>query len=50
MREMRKHIAWYLSGFPHAATFRKQACEITNYAQVEQIADTVRHLTDGGHV
>ena len=50
MREMRKHIAWYLSGFPHAATFRKQACEITNYARVEQIADTVRHLTDGGHV
>ncbi len=50
MREMRKHVAWYLSGFPHAAMLRKRACEITEYAQIEEIAEIVRDLTESAHV
>ena len=28
MREMRKHVAWYMTGFPKAATLRKEVNEV----------------------
>ena len=37
MREMRKHAAWYLAGFPHAARLRKQACEMEKLEDLEQL-------------
>ena len=50
MREMRKHIAWYLSGFPHAARLRKRACEIETFEQVRALAEEVRYLTESDSV
>lgn len=37
MREMRKHIAWYTSGLPHSAAFRREANELTTLAQLEEL-------------
>ena len=37
IREMRKHAAWYLAGFPHAAKLRKAACEMESMADLEAL-------------
>lgn len=37
MREMRKHIAWYTTGWPYSATIRREANEIENYVQLEKM-------------
>lgn len=34
MREMRKHVAWYISGFPGATKLRKEVCEVENMDQL----------------
>lgn len=41
MREMRKHAAWYLAGFPHAARLRKQACEMEKLEDLEHLIDMI---------
>ena len=37
IREMRKHAAWYLAGFPHAARLRKAACEMESMEDLEAL-------------
>jgi hypothetical protein len=37
MREMRKHLAWYLRGLPGAARLRNQAQELTTFSQLEAL-------------
>ncbi|MGN0345846.1 MAG: tRNA dihydrouridine synthase DusB [Lachnospiraceae bacterium] len=37
VREMRKHIAWYLTGFPGAAKIRKRVCEIESMQELTQL-------------
>lgn len=37
IREMRKHIAWYTSGFPHSAKLRAAINEIGTYEELEQL-------------
>ncbi|MBR3514884.1 MAG: tRNA dihydrouridine synthase DusB [Lachnospiraceae bacterium] len=41
MREMRKHAAWYLAGFPHAARLRKQACEMEKLEDLERLIEMI---------
>lgn len=41
MREMRKHAAWYLAGFAHAARLRKQACEMEKLEDLEHLIDMI---------
>ncbi|MBR6156379.1 MAG: tRNA dihydrouridine synthase DusB [Lachnospiraceae bacterium] len=41
MREMRKHAAWYLAGFPHAARLRKQACEMEKLDDLERLIESI---------
>ena len=41
MREMRKHAAWYLAGFPHAAKLRKQACEMERMEDLERLIEAM---------
>lgn len=36
VREMRKHIAWYTTGYPHAASLRRKINEIETYAELEE--------------
>lgn len=35
MREMRKHIAWYTSGYPHSARLREKVNEIESFRDLE---------------
>ena len=37
MREMRKHVAWYLQGYPHAAKLRGQVNQVENMKQLEEL-------------
>lgn len=37
MREMRKHAAWYTTGFPDSAAFRAQVNLTENYAEFEEL-------------
>lgn len=37
MREMRKHAAWYTSGYKHSAALRRQINAVETYAQLEEL-------------
>lgn len=37
MREMRKHVAWYLAGFPGAARMRARVNEVESYEELEAL-------------
>lgn len=37
MREMRAHIAWYTSGYPHSAAIRRQVNEIETIGDLERV-------------
>jgi nifR3 family TIM-barrel protein len=37
IREMRKHVAWYTSGYPLAAKLRNQVNEVGNYQDLEKL-------------
>lgn len=37
IREMRKHVAWYTTGYPHAARLRQHVNEIESYHDLEEL-------------
>ena len=37
IREMRKHVAWYTTGYPLAAKLRQHVNEIEDYTQLEEL-------------
>lgn len=37
IREMRKHVAWYISGYPGAAKMRKRVCEMESFEELENL-------------
>ena len=37
IREMRKHMAWYTSGLPHSARFRRRLNEVEDLATLEAL-------------
>ena len=41
IRELRKHVAWYLAGFPGAAKLRKTACEMEHEEDLEALLDSL---------
>lgn len=41
MREMRKHVAWYTTGYPHSAAIRREANFIETYEQLEKLCDKI---------
>ena len=41
VREMRKHIAWYMSGFPNAAQLRDRACRIESFEDMEKLLENI---------
>jgi tRNA-dihydrouridine synthase B len=44
-REMRRHSAWYIRGFPEAASVRQKLLHLSNYQQLESILqDYCRHV------
>ncbi len=40
IREMRKHMCWYLEGFPGAAGLRRQACSLTAFDDLFAMLDS----------
>lgn len=46
VREMRKHVAWYITGYPHSAKLRRMVNEIQTYAElVDGIQNMCKILT-----
>jgi tRNA-dihydrouridine synthase len=39
MREMRKHVAWYTSGYPGSAKLRNRINEIETFKELEVLMD-----------
>lgn len=39
MREMRKHVAWYTSGYPHSAKLRAMSNEITKLSELDTLLE-----------
>lgn len=41
IREMRKHVAWYIAGYPHAAELRKQVCSVERMEELMELVDRI---------
>lgn len=41
IREMRKHVSWYTSGYPHSAALRRMVNEMETFAQLEEGINTI---------
>jgi tRNA-dihydrouridine synthase len=39
IREMRKHAAWYTSGYPGAVSIRRALNEVEHYEQLERLME-----------
>lgn len=39
IREMRKHAAWYLAGFPNSSHFRRKMNEVTDFGQLSELLE-----------
>lgn len=37
IREMRKHVAWYTTGLPHAANLRNQINQVESYEELQEL-------------
>lgn len=46
MREMRKHAAWYTSGYKNSAALRRQINAVETYAQLEELFATAEKFYD----
>lgn len=42
IREMRKHLSWYLKGFEGAAVLRKQINEMVNFDELLMVVDSIK--------
>ena len=42
IREMRKHVAWYIFGYPHAAALRNAVNQVENIEQMEELINTIK--------
>ena len=47
---MRKHLAWYCSGFPHAAALRAKMVRTTTSEDIERIFSDFRTIDDSPHI
>lgn len=41
IREMRKHVAWYIAGYPHAAELRKRVCSVERMEELMELVDRI---------
>lgn len=41
IREMRKHVAWYIFGYPHAAALRNAVNMVESVEELEKLIDTI---------
>lgn len=41
IREMRKHVAWYIAGYPGSARLRKEVCQVESFDELEALIDRI---------
>lgn len=41
IREMRKHVAWYIAGYPHAAGLRKKVCSVESMEELMELVSEI---------
>lgn len=41
IREMRKHVAWYIAGYPHAASLRKKVCSVERMEELMELIEEI---------
>ena len=41
VREMRKHVAWYMTGYPHSAAIRREVNQIESYGELEELMQKI---------
>lgn len=41
IREMRKHVAWYIAGYPHAADLRKRVCSVERMEDLMELIEEI---------
>lgn len=41
IREMRKHVAWYIAGYPHAAGLRKRVCSVERMEDLMELIEEI---------
>lgn len=41
IREMRKHVAWYIAGFPGSARLRKRVCEVEKFEELDALISEI---------
>ncbi len=46
IRQMRKHVAWYMTGFPNAAKLRARVNEISTYQELEDMIQSLPHILE----
>jgi tRNA-dihydrouridine synthase B len=46
IRDMRKHLAWYVKGFPGASQFRGQLTQVTSLDEVKALLDEIQAFAD----
>lgn len=46
IREMRSHLAWYLTGYKNASIYRKRACEIESLEDIEKFLGEIKNNID----
>lgn len=44
IREMRKHVAWYTTGFPRSARLRAQVNEVTRFSELQDLIRNLWHI------
>lgn len=49
IREMRKHVAWYTTGYKNSAKLRSKVNEIDTYEDLEQVMYTFLEMNEGRH-
>lgn len=42
IREMRKHAAWYMTGYPNSSKFRSRVNQVETYAQLQHLLELYR--------
>lgn len=46
MNQMRKHIAWYLSGFPYSSKIKAKTSQVVSYSELENLLEEYLELVD----
>lgn len=44
IREMRKHVAWYTTGYAHSSQIRREVNQVETFSELEQLCEKARQM------